>query len=181
MHPKRWHITGASGTGTTTLGRALAQSMAVPAMDTDDFYWRPTAPPYGSKRPISERLGLMQSLFLPRPAWVLSGSLCGWGDPIVPYFDAVVFLSLDKGTRLARLASREATRCDAPMPAGDGALSEVRAGFLDWAARYDDPAFIGRSRAMHEAWLERLTCPVLRLDSTQSVDSLLRRCLDWKP
>ncbi len=31
-------VTGASESGVTTLGRALAGSLAVPRLDTDDFY-----------------------------------------------------------------------------------------------------------------------------------------------
>ncbi|MBD0254247.1 MAG: hypothetical protein ICV83_00900 [Cytophagales bacterium] len=41
--------------------------------------------------------------------------------------------------------------------------------FLAWAARYDDPGFTGRSRAVHERWLTTLACPVLRLEGDRSV------------
>ena len=46
MTPCHLHITGASGSGTTTLGRALASAWAVPHADTDDYFWVPTTPPY---------------------------------------------------------------------------------------------------------------------------------------
>lgn len=179
--PCRWHVTGASGAGVTTLGRALAQALSVPAMDTDDFFWLPTEPPYRDKRPIADRLALMEALFLPRRAWVLSGSLSGWGDPVIPRFEAVVFLTLDPALRLARLEAREALRHGAGAIRPGGTRAEGTAAFLDWARRYDDPAFTGRSRAMHENWLEGLPCPVLRLDSAEPVDTLVARCLDWRP
>ena len=36
MTPRRVHIIGSSGTGTTTLGRAVAAAWSVPHADTDD-------------------------------------------------------------------------------------------------------------------------------------------------
>lgn len=40
------HITGASGSGTTTLGRALAQALGWRYLDADRYYWLPTSPPF---------------------------------------------------------------------------------------------------------------------------------------
>jgi adenylate kinase family enzyme len=46
MKSRRIHIMGASGAGVTSLGRALADALAVPHHDTDDYFWQPTIPPY---------------------------------------------------------------------------------------------------------------------------------------
>src|SRR5438128_874343 len=43
---QRLHILGASGSGTTTLGRALAEGLQCPHFDTDDYFWLPTDPPF---------------------------------------------------------------------------------------------------------------------------------------
>ncbi len=51
----RIHVTGASGAGVTTLGRALAQHFAVPHADTDDYFWLPTEPPFTERRPVEDR------------------------------------------------------------------------------------------------------------------------------
>jgi adenylate kinase family enzyme len=170
---RRVHITGASASGTTTLGRALASEWSVPCHDTDDFYWYPTDPPYQDKRPEDERLDLMQAMFLPRPAWILTGSLMGWGNPLIPMFDMVVFLTLEPEIRLARLAAREAMRYDAALLVPGGPLHEAHETFLRWARRYDDPTFTGRSRKRHEEWLSNLPCPVLHLDSSAPVEALV--------
>ena len=50
MKTCRVHIMGASGAGVTSLGRALAEALAVPHHDTDGYFWRPTTPPYRDKR-----------------------------------------------------------------------------------------------------------------------------------
>ncbi|MDH3263126.1 MAG: adenylate kinase [Paracoccaceae bacterium] len=174
---RRVHITGASGTGTSTLARAIASELSTQAFDTDDFYWRPSDPPFQEKRSPPERLGLMGEMFLPRRDWVLSGSLVGWGDPVIPRLTHVIFLTLAPGPRLARLRARERRRYGDEIAAG-GALAERFRGFLDWAMSYDDPTFPGRSRRMHEDWLARLDCPVIRLDAALPVAELAPAALD---
>ena len=50
------HIFGASGCGTTTLGAAVAEKLALPHFDVDDFYWRPTDPPFVEKHQPAQRI-----------------------------------------------------------------------------------------------------------------------------
>jgi adenylate kinase family enzyme len=49
---------GASGSGTTTLGAALARRLGCPHHDADDYFWLPTPtdPPFTEARPPSARL-----------------------------------------------------------------------------------------------------------------------------
>ena len=54
------HIFGASGSGTTTLGRYLAQRLGGVHLDSDNFFWLPTDPPYTQKRPLEMRVPLMR-------------------------------------------------------------------------------------------------------------------------
>lgn len=176
MRRSRVHVMGASGSGTTTLARALADHWAVPHADADDYFWVPSHPPYVEKRAVVERLALMHELFVPREAWVLSGSMLGWGDAVVERCAAVVFLTLDPDVRLRRLEAREQSR-----RAGASFDEQAWREFLEWARGYDDPAFEGRSRVAHEAWLATLSCPVLRLDSALSPAELRDAVLAWEP
>ena len=173
MKACRIHILGASGAGITTLGRALANALAIPHHDTDDYYWRPTASPYSEMRPPADRLRLMEELFLDRSAWVLSGSLVGWGDPIVPFFDLVVFLGAPTEVRLRRLRDREARRFGADAVAPGGWRHQETEIFIEWASHYDDGSREGRSRRRHEAWLETLKCRVLRADGSRATADLI--------
>lgn len=180
MEPGRVHIVGASGSGTTTLGRALADAWSVPHADVDDYFWEPSDPPYTTKRDRQSRLELMEAMFVPRPAWVLSGSLSDWGDALIPMFDAVVYLTLDPATRLDRLNLREGKRYGSRIePGGDRA--DAHAEFVAWAASYDDASFDGRSAAAQERWLAELACPVLRMTSGRPVVDLVATVLDWVP
>lgn len=181
MLSRHIHITGASGSGTTTLGRAVAQATGMPHHDTDDYFWLPTTPAYRDKRPMPDRLRLMQEMFLPGDGWVLSGSLDGWGDVLLPAFDLVVFLSVSTSVRLARLRVREANRYGAEAIGPGGMRHVATTDFLDWASHYDDPHFSGRSRARHDAWLARLVCPVLRLDGERPTAELADAVANWRP
>ncbi|MGC9371273.1 MAG: adenylate kinase [Paracoccaceae bacterium] len=176
MSGHRLHILGASGTGCSTLARALADHLGSQAFDVDDFYWRPSDPPFADKRPIRERLALMEEMFLPRSDWILSGSCIGWGDAIVPRLTHVIFLTMPAGMRLARLRRRERRRFGKAIEPG-GHRAEAFRSFLDWAMSYDDPVFTGRSRHLHEAWLAGLDCPVIRLDAAEPPDRLTAQAL----
>lgn len=161
----RIHILGAAGAGTTTLGRALAESLNVAYFDTDDFYWQQTDAPFTVARPKEERIRLLQEQTAGLEGWVLSGSLCGWGDAMIAQFTHVVFLRLDPHVRLHRLRLREVQRYGDEILEG-GSRHENSVAFLAWAARYDNGNHSLRSLRRHETWLAALTCPVIRLNST---------------
>ena len=158
-----------SGSGTSSLAAELAGRYGHRHLDTDDFYWRRTDPPFREKRPPEERLASLRTTFQEAKRWVLSGSLCGWGDPLIPEFEVVVFLLVPTPVRLARLRAREIERYGRQAIAPGGALHEAHVEFLEWAGRYDtgDPEM--RSRAMHEAWLAALPCSVVRLEGDLSI------------
>src|SRR3977135_1816568 len=108
--PGRIHIFGASGSGTTALASALASKHGHRHLDTDDFFWLPTDPPYRERRPRELRFELLRRALAESSSWVLSGSLCGWGDPLMAEFELVVFLVVPTPVRLARLRARELRR-----------------------------------------------------------------------
>lgn len=168
----RLHIFGASGSGTSTLGRALAPVFGLPCFDADDYYWLPTDPPFTTKRNIPDRITLLER-DLPRESWILSGSLCGWGDVLVPRFTHVVFLRLDNEVRLRRLRHRERERYGARIDEG-GDMRTIHEDFMAWCNRYETGGMDVRSLALHRHWLEQLSCPVLELRSEQPVETLVR-------
>ncbi|MEI9939036.1 MAG: AAA family ATPase [Pseudomonadota bacterium] len=180
MPKARVHILGASGSGTTTLGRLLAERLTVPFHDTDAFYWLPTDPPFREKRDIPERCRLLRAALSQSESWVLSGSLCSWGHEFIPDFTTVVFVELAPEIRMARLREREIRRYGIERLQPGGELHAQHLAFMSWAARYDEPHNDGRSRAGHERWLAELpaSCNVLRLRSELPVSDLVRSLLD---
>ncbi len=130
--PARIHIVGASSSGTTTLGMALAARLGAAHLDTDSFFWEATDPLFTAKRPEAERVALMEAALAGAEAWVISGSLIGWGDVFVPRFDLVVFLHVPHEVRMARLMARERERYGAAIEPG-GAMHAAHLEFLAWA------------------------------------------------
>ena len=162
---------GAAGSGTSTLGCAVAEALGCPCHDTDEYLWLPTDPPYQELRPVPERLGQIERALDGSEHWVLAGAVAGWGERLVPRFELVVFLSVETETRLARLKRREAARHGPRIEPG-GDLAPVHAAFLAWAAGYETGGASQRSRAIHESWLADLPCPVLRLNGHEPVEAL---------
>jgi adenylate kinase family enzyme len=178
MKTCRIHITGASGAGVTSLGRALADALAISHHDTDDYFWLPTTPPYREMREVADRLRLMREVFLDRSDWVLSGSLDGWGDPIIPFLDSVIFSYVPSAIRLDRLRARESRRFGADAVGPGGWMHQQAEEFIEWASHYDDGTREGRNLARHQAWLAALPCRVLRLDGTRKLAELVKEtCL----
>jgi quinol monooxygenase YgiN/adenylate kinase family enzyme len=173
--PGRIHILGASGSGTTSLAAAIAAKHHHRHLDTDDFFWLATSPPYRERRPQGERVALLRGALGKAQPWVLSGSLCGWGDPLIPEFELVVFLVVPTAVRLARLRAREIERYGREAIAAGWPLNRAHVEFLEWAASYDTGGLEMRSRALHEAWLAALARPLVRLEGDVSVAEQLAR------
>lgn len=175
-HAPRIHITGGSGCGVSTLGAALADRLRVPWHDTDSYFWQRTDPAFTTPRPMPERLDRLGAALDDQVGWVLSGSLDGWGDALIPRIGLDIFLRVPTAIRMARLRAREAARFGARIaPGGDMHAGSV--AFLAWAESYEDGEVDRRSLARHGAWLAALPCPVLRLDGTRPTEALLELVL----
>ena len=172
--PVRVHVFGASGSGTSTLGAALAGHLCVPHLDVDDFYWKKTEPPYRVKVPPPERVRAIRAAICDDDEWVLSGSIVSWGGPLLPTLTQAVFLELDAPLRMARLRARERERYGARIEPG-GDMQAAHDAFMEWAARYDTASGGQRCRPVHLSWMARLDCPVTTLDAARPVEALLQQ------
>jgi adenylate kinase family enzyme len=170
--PNRIHIFGASGSGTTTLGAALASELGIPHLDTDAYYWKKTEPPFVEKNAPDERVRRIEQDIGGADDWILSGSLVNWGGSLVRQFTIAVFLYLDPSVRIERLRERESERYgDQIRPGGD--MYEKSQAFIAWAKTYETAKAPVRSIDLHEKWMKTLSCPVVRLDSGQPVEALV--------
>ena len=167
------HIVGASGAGTSTLGQALEQKYGYKWLDTDNYFWQPTDPPFMKSRPREERVALLTADLEKHPKCVVSGSLGVWGDVFIPRFDLVVFVDTLTDIRIERLKKREYERFGERVCEG-GDMYEEHIGFIKWAKKYDIMKPPERCRKLHEEWFKLLKCPLLRVDGTKPVDELLK-------
>jgi adenylate kinase family enzyme len=168
----RIHVLGASGTGTTTLGAALAERLDVPHEEADSLFWLLTDPPYTTRREKAERAALLQKRLPIDGQWVFSGSALVWAATLEAFYDLIVFLRLDPVTRMERLVSREIARYGARIEPG-GDMADHHAEFLAWAAAYDTAGAEQRSLIAHERWLAVQKAPVLKLDCSMPIQSLV--------
>ena len=167
----RIHMLGAPGAGVTTLGRSLAECLNIRHFDTDDFHWfTEDALPYRRRRNPEHRRKLLTESLDAQDSWVLSGSLCGWGDVFVPRFQVIVYCWLPVETRLMRIRERELARYGPDRLASGGDLHAVFEKFCTWASDYDKDSGNIRSRAHELEWLQNLPCPVLRLEEEMPLE-----------
>lgn len=170
------HITGASGAGTTTLAKAICEKFDYRHLDTDDFFWVPTNPPFTRKRAAGERREKLEKAMDEAGNCVASGSLTEWGDVFIPRFDLVLYVYTPKEVRLERLREREYRRFGSRiMPGGD--MHAEHQSFLEWAGQYDAGGMEIRSALHHREWLKAVTCPIIRVDGTAPFEKLLQTAL----
>lgn len=167
----RIHTFGASGSGTTSLGRAIARQLGCTHLDTDSYYWHKTNTPFTEKRCPAKRIELIKRDTKDVEDWVLSGSICSWGDPLLESFTLAVLVLLDTDIRMKRLADRERHRYGNRIDHG-GDRYESHVEFMDWAQSYDTAKAPIRSLDLHLSWAERLKCPVLQVNSLRTSEEL---------
>lgn len=163
------HIYGASGSGTSTLGRKISQELGYKFMDTDDYFWLPTNPQYTTKRSKAERLALMKKDILENDNVVIAGSLVDWGDELIPLFTLAVRLVTDTEVRIERLEKREKQKFgDRILPDGDMYTTHMK--FMEWARAYDTGSVEMRSKAKHDEWQKLLHCKQIVLDGAADLE-----------
>ncbi len=166
------HIYGASGAGTTTLGKAISLKYGYTHMDTDDYFWQPTDPPFIAKRELSERIALMKKDMEENENVVISGSLCGWGDVFLPSFYLAIRIVTPMEIRINRLKAREYRNFgDRIREHGD--MYDDHISFIKWAKEYDDGDESMRSKAMHDKWSRLIGCELIILDGAKPVEDNL--------
>lgn len=163
------HIFGASGSGTSTLGKKISELWGYAWLDTDDYFWEPTDPPFTTKREKSERVRLIKKDIEKHENVVLTGSLSGWGDELISLFTVAVRVVTDKEVRLERLKRREKEHFGERIAPG-GDMYENHLEFLDWAGKYDSGSVNMRSKAMHDEWQKLLKCPLVVVDGAEDLE-----------
>lgn len=163
------HIYGASGSGTSTIGKFICDKSGYFFMDTDDYFWEATNPPYQIKRNVSDRIALMRRDIARYDKVVISGSLVDWGDALIPLFTLAIRVETDTAIRLDRLKKREREHFGSRIDVG-GDMYEQHREFIDWAASYDDGDLNMRSKSKHDEWQKLLQCQIILLDGSLPVE-----------
>lgn len=164
------HIYGAAGSGTSALGRKICDELDYKFMDTDDCFWLDTNPPYTVRRERQERFELMLKDIKEAEDVVISGSLVGWGDELIPLFSLVIRLETDTDIRIQRIKMREKERFGKRIEFG-GDMYKQHMDFIAWAEAYDTADLSMRSKAEHDEWQKLLRCKQILLNGADSLDN----------
>lgn len=152
-------ITGAAGSGTTTLGKAIVAKNGWNFFDADEYYWLPTNPPYQEKRDQHKRLEMILNDLHNCTHAVVSGSIMDWGLELEDAFNVIVFLYLDTNIRVERVKRRELDL-----------FGSVDPKFIQWVSEYDTGPSEGRSLAKHNDWLSHRDCEVITIKGDVTLD-----------
>jgi adenylate kinase family enzyme len=168
------HIFGASGSGSTTLARAIADRFGYHHIDTDDALWVETDPPFTVKRTPEECKALIERQLADHECNVISGEFLGWGDFLKGKIDLFIYMHLPVEIRIERIQNREIKRFGSRvMPGGD--MHEAHLSFLEWVREYENGDETRRSVAMHKKWLKTADRPVLKIERPESIEELLNQ------
>ena len=147
----RINILGSTGTGTTLLGLALAESLGAAVVDTDSFYWWPFRPPCRVRRNPHARRDRLLAELARHPRAIVCGSVADWGCPLEFSFDWVIALV-------------PARKVSGQRPKGPALLR---------------PRIACREQRRQDRWLSGCTCPVLRLGAELSISDRVAQALGF--
>ena len=171
---KHIHILGASGSGTTTLAKNLCAHLSYQHLDSDDFFWKTK---YSETHPREVRLETLKAELEKHEQWILSGAVIDWGNPLIPLFDLVIFLSVSNELRLKRLYDREYKRYGTAITPSGKRHSDFL-DFMNWSDRYETGGLEVRSRHQQEAWLNDLPCDVIEVNNDNHQDEVYQLILE---
>ena len=165
-------IFGGSGSGTSTLAREVAKKRNLVFLDADDYYWEKTEIPFEIKIPKEIAIERLKRDFSNHENLIISGSLDTWGSQWDDAFDIGFYISLSHETRMNRLRKREIARYGEKL-LNDPYIIKKSGDFLEWASKYDNPEFSGKSISRHQKWIKRLSFPVYSLDGEKKIKFLV--------
>jgi len=156
------YIYSASGVGSSTIGQIIAKELHYRYVDIDDILFHKSDIPYTKRRNAKERKELFKKELIDNT--VISGWFSDGINDFVKYFDAVIFLTLNKTERIKRIKMRELKKHGKRiLPGGD--MYNNFLDFLEWSKNYDNFDIDKRSYKLHKLFFDKLNCQKIMLDN----------------
>ena len=165
-------LCGLNGAGKSTIGRILAERMSWQFIDNEDLYFPKEDASYLFSNPRSkeEVIHLLEEKIEEDDRFVFAAVKGDYGEKLLTKLDYVVLIEVPKETRMERVKMRSVRKFgDRIQEKGDLADKEN-----SWFSVVNS-----RPENFVTEWLERVACPVIRIDGTapveENVDYLLRK------
>lgn len=169
--PLRILISGGPGSGCTSTGKLLGERLGISCFDSDDFFHKPTDPPFQEQYSMEERRDLIISAMGEQTSWIVSGSVATWGLDNIGA-DIGVFLKVPRSIRLRRLEKRQRGDFGERIESG-GEMYEEHQSFVEWAGEYERDEGIGRNLETDRRFLESRCETVLSIDSLSPLEEVV--------
>ncbi len=155
-------VCGLNGTGKSTLGKALAETLNAAFIDNEDLYFPKTDPNYlyAHPRTREEVKKLLFREMSKHKSFVFASVIGDYGKALHPFLNYAVCIEVPKEFRIQRVKNRSFLKFGSRMLAG-GDLYEQEERFFDYVASRDENTV--------KDWIRGLPCPVIRVDGTKPV------------
>ena len=177
-------VFGASGAGSTTLGKEVAKQLDFHFFDIDDYLWNwDTKIPFTVTRPPEQRTQLLLNDIKRHPSFVISGTIFSNSTLFEPFINLAVFISTPAEVCAERVRTREHARWGKRvLPGGDMYRTTRFHGdandYISNAQIYETAEVSRFGRKLHEKWITEMTCPVMRADGTKSINENTSRVIE---
>ena len=164
-------LCGLNGAGKSTIGRILAERMSWQFIDNEDLYFPKKDASYLFSNPRSkeEVIHLLEEKIEEDDRFVFAAVKGDYGEKLLKKLDYVVLIEVPKETRMERVKMRSAQKFgDRIQEKGDLADTENA-----WFSVVNS-----RPENFVTEWLERVPCPVIRIDGTASVEENVNYLLE---
>ena len=164
-------LCGLNGAGKSTIGRILAERMSWQFIDNEDLYFPKEDASYLFSNPRSkeEVIHLLEEKIEEDDRFVFAAVKGDYGEKLLTKLDYVVLIEVPKETRMERVKMRSARKFgDRIQEHGDLADTENA-----WFSVVNS-----RPENFVTEWLERVPCPVIRIDGTAPVEENVNYLLE---
>lgn len=168
----RIHIFGASGSGTSALGKALSEKLGIPNFDFDDYFWIPTDPPFRQQRDCETKFKMIMEDTKDMESFIISGHYAISYEPLDSKLTLAIFLYVPTEIRQKRIHERDIDWFgDRILKGGD--MYEEHEAFIKWAGNYDMNNDTGRNIVKHRKRIELLKCPVIKIEGDIPIEEVM--------
>ncbi len=164
-------ITGASGSGKTSIGKKLSEILNCNYIDTDDilWLWDKSVQPYTVAINDIESCEKLKQILLNNPSTIASGMFYPWSESLIYMFDLLIVIDTDKEIRRKRIIDREYEMYGNRFKKGGDMYNQFNE-FLNWSMSYDTSDDKLGSKKATDEWTKKFNCDILYIDGSKPIN-----------